>query len=404
MRITSFIGLALAFTLCEAATAQTLRINEIYASHASTDDMEFIELKGTPLLKLAGYMVLVVEGDSTGAGTLDRAWDLKGFSVPADGYFVLGDTAVSTKDFDIGTSNRIENGTDTFYLIQASDSARAQITALLGKKIVDPNNAAKTTIPGLATITDIIGMVDGGITGTDKTFDGAKNLGPDGNYVPAGVYRTSDLLWCETGWLDFDDVANTNAPSTAGAKNTAHCGKATIASKGKSCLTGVGTTGGPTLKSTIPSIGKSFDTKVAAATPGRDKFDPWCGRLPVRGRRRWADAVPPVLHSREHRVARQSRSVLVRGHDGRAEDPGPLLRQSYRQQVRSPGGDRHDDDPAPDERGSRPDRLLRPGSNPGWPEPRRCGGGVCTAARDSDSPRLAGVNRSRATRSRHTSR
>ncbi len=272
MRITSFIGLALAFTLCEAATAQTLRINEIYASHASTDDMEFIELKGTPLLKLAGYMVLVVEGDSTGAGTLDRAWDLKGFSVPADGYFVLGDTAVSTKDFDIGTSNRIENGTDTFYLIQASDSARAQITALLGKKIVDPNNAAKTTIPGLATITDIIGMVDGGITGTDKTFDGAKNLGPDGNYVPAGVYRTSDLLWCETGWLDFDDVANTNAPSTAGAKNTAHCGKATIASKGKSCLTGVGTTGGPTLKSTIPSIGKSFDTKVAAATPGAVGF------------------------------------------------------------------------------------------------------------------------------------
>jgi hypothetical protein len=270
MRITSFIGLTLALTLCQAANAQKLRINEIYASHTGTDDMEFIELKGTPLLKLDGYMVLVVEGDSTGAGTLDRAWDLKGLSVPADGYFVLGDTAVSAKDFDIGASNRIENGTDTFYLVKTGDASK--ITALLGKKIVDPNNPAKTTIPSLATIWDIIGMVDGGITGTDKTFDGAKNLGPDGNYLPAGVYRTSDLMWCETGWLDFDDVANTNAPSTAGAKNTAHCGKATIASKGKSCLTGVGTTGGPALKSSIPSIGKSFDTKIALGKAGAVGF------------------------------------------------------------------------------------------------------------------------------------
>ena len=72
---------------------------------------EFIELKGPKGLKLDGYVVVIVEGDGTTvSSTLDRAWDLKGSSMPTDGFFVLGNGGLPGVDKKIGTQNRIENG------------------------------------------------------------------------------------------------------------------------------------------------------------------------------------------------------------------------------------------------------------------------------------------------------
>lgn len=259
MSIPSFVGLTLAVCLGPSATAQiTMQINEIYASHTGADDMEFIELKGTPKLKLDSYMILIVEGDGSNAGTLDRAWDLSGEVMPDDGYFVFGDSGVA--NVDVVKSGSIENGTDTFYLVRTKDVAK--IIALLGTDM-DPSGTGKTIISTLASIVDLVAMIDSGVAGgSDRTYDNAQELGPDGKYLPAGVYRALDLNWCDTGWLDFNDVANTNAPSTAGAINTAYCGKATIAVKGNSCLTGAGTAGGPDLSASPPSIGKSFVSTI----------------------------------------------------------------------------------------------------------------------------------------------
>ena len=89
-------------------------LNEIYASHAGTDDQEMIELIGTPGMSLDGYAVAIVEGQDPSDGILDGLWDLSGYAMPGDGYFVLGNTAVTTLDLDIGADNIIENGTETF--------------------------------------------------------------------------------------------------------------------------------------------------------------------------------------------------------------------------------------------------------------------------------------------------
>ena len=203
----------------QSAQAQTLNLNEIYASHSGTDDREMMELIGTPAVKLDGYMVLIVEGDSSNPGTLDRAWDLTGNTMPPDGYFVLGDDAVTNVDMKIGASNRIENGTDTFYLVKTSDPSK--IIAMVGTDL-DPDGDLKTTIPGLATIVDIIAMADGGITSGDKIYDGAQQLGPDGTFLPAGVFRDGDFpdKWCDGIWHDLDYVADANAMRTPGTKNS----------------------------------------------------------------------------------------------------------------------------------------------------------------------------------------
>ncbi|MEE2886804.1 MAG: hypothetical protein VX951_05175 [Planctomycetota bacterium] len=254
--------------LSSAGFAQIpLQINEIYASHASTDDQEMIELRGAPTTSLDGHMVLVVEGDGNPAGVLDRAWDLTGYSIPARGYFVLGDTGVTQKDYDLGASNRIENGTNTIYLISTSDTSK--ITALVGKD-VDSDKDLVTDIVGLATIVDIIGMADKGFPATDKVYDSAAAIGPDGSYGPAGIFRdesTATNAWCTTLFLDFDHIANANAIRTPGATNTT-CTAASLTTSGSSCLTGAGTTGGPDLNANLPVMGKSFDIAVSNAGSG----------------------------------------------------------------------------------------------------------------------------------------
>jgi len=177
--------------------AGDLQLNEIYVSHSGTDTLEYIELLGSPGLMLDGYMVLVVEGDDPSFGTLDRAWDLTGNVVPGDGLFVLGDSAVAEADYGIGDQDRIENGTDTFYLVQASDASA--IIAMVGSDV--STGPDTTSIPALATLLDLVALVDA--DATDRTYDGALVRGPDGTFLPAGIYRGGGLLWCED-FLDFE--------------------------------------------------------------------------------------------------------------------------------------------------------------------------------------------------------
>jgi len=214
-----FVVALAALALATSATAQDIHMNELFVSHTSTDDMEFIELIGTPDMALDYLMVLVVEGDSVNAGILDRAWDLTGYAMPTDGYFVLGDTAVVEKDYDLGSDNNIENGTETIYLVNATDQVGVDaITALLGTNI--DVGGGVTMIPSMATILDIIAMVDDDYPTTDFIYDGADYRGPDGSYFPPGIFRGLDYPndW-STAFLDFDDDANLNRPTTAGAPN-----------------------------------------------------------------------------------------------------------------------------------------------------------------------------------------
>jgi hypothetical protein len=217
----TLLAAAAAAVLSVSVPAQ-VELNEIYASHAGTDTQEFIELEGTPGLALTNYVVLIVEGDGAGAGILDRAWDLSSFTMPADGFFVLGDTAVPNVDLSIGTSDTSENGTETIYLVRANNATDlATLLASLNTQL-DPDADLVTTIPTLATIVDHIGMTDGGAT--DKIFDSARVIGPDGTFFPAGIYRGNDAKndWCNN-YLDFDNVANLKQTRTPGVANVICC-------------------------------------------------------------------------------------------------------------------------------------------------------------------------------------
>lgn len=213
-----FSSFAMALLASTPAFAQNVYLNEIYASHAGTDTQEFVELIGTPGASLANVMLLVVEGDGASSGTLDRAYDLSAFSIPADGFFVLGTAGVVARDFDLGASDALENGTETFVLLNATSPAA--VAALVGTSV--KTAPSTTSLATLGTVLDSVGIVDSGYPATDEIFDGATFVGPDGTFFPPGIYRNADH---PRGWsstlleFDLDAVADPYAPRTPGAKN-----------------------------------------------------------------------------------------------------------------------------------------------------------------------------------------
>ena len=223
MRKRVFLTVVFAVMVCSfSVQAQDVHLNELYISHSGADDYEYVELIGTPYESLDYMMVLVVEGDSYNAGTLDRAWDLTGHSIPSDGYFVLGDTGVANLDLDFGSDDSIENGTDTIYLVNAYNQLGVDAIIALKGTDLDPDDDGYTPIPGMSDVLDIIAVVDDDYPAPDEIFDDAVPIGPDGSYLPAGIFRNSDYPndWHDKYWLDFDYAANEFIPRTPGEKNT----------------------------------------------------------------------------------------------------------------------------------------------------------------------------------------
>jgi hypothetical protein len=238
MRFNRLSSIAVAATcLAGAAQAQNIHFNEIYASHTGTDDQEFIELVGTPGMSLDNIVVCIVEGQGGGQGTLDRVWDLTGLVMPADGYFVMGNIAVANMDYDLangphttgGVANNIENGTETFYLLNVPNPLDiADLENTLNNTDIDPDNNGNTiftddmanfiTIENLTMFNPQSGTGGGGVGLHDIPHDCAETIGHDGTFFPAGITRPGDFPndFCGDTFLDFNNPGGLDqTPGTA---------------------------------------------------------------------------------------------------------------------------------------------------------------------------------------------
>lgn len=82
-----------------AATAScTIVLNEVNADNPGQDDMEFIELFNTDEteMSLDNYKVALINGFTK---KVYGMYDLKGYKIPAGGYFVIGSSKVTLTVF-----------------------------------------------------------------------------------------------------------------------------------------------------------------------------------------------------------------------------------------------------------------------------------------------------------------
>ena len=174
--------LTLSLVCLLAPASQALLINEWVSNDISTDDHEFIELCGIPEDILDGLSIILIEGEGTGKGTIDRVIDLTGYALDANGYFVIGDAAVSP---DITMADGfIENGGNSIILVYGLQQAQGTD--------IDTDDDCLEDLP-IGTVIDAVGYGRPD-QGDCMTYYGAVPVGPDGSYDPAGGARCSDCV------------------------------------------------------------------------------------------------------------------------------------------------------------------------------------------------------------------
>jgi hypothetical protein len=186
-------------SLCLATSAFALNINEFCANDVSTDDQEFIELTGDPGMSLNGYSIVLIEGEGTGKGVVDKIISLSGYTMPADGYFVIGD-ALTTPDLT-QTAGFIENGGNNIILFQGT------LAVVVGNDIDTDDDCVADVELGTGTVVDGVGY---GYNSADDccTYYGIPAVGPDVTYDPAaaglccGVWEMICLNHTEIPGLD----------------------------------------------------------------------------------------------------------------------------------------------------------------------------------------------------------
>lgn len=191
------------FTVLDA-TPTTPVINEILASHAGTDDTEFVEIFGTAGQSLDGLSLIGVESDNISTnGTIDFRFDFDASHVIGDnGFFLLGNPSGLDPNYGVApnvdlAANSLENSSATYALVQ---------TASLGGDMVT----------GAEEVVDSVALWDGGVG--DSFFFDAPVVGPDGSFLPAGARRVEDGVDTDTAadWaLGAFNLGPANTP-TAG--------------------------------------------------------------------------------------------------------------------------------------------------------------------------------------------
>ena len=113
----------------------TLIVNEVDADTEGTDTQEFIELfdGGVGNTSLSGFVVVLYNGNGDASY---NAFDLDGFTTDANGYFVLGNTAVPNVALVFG-SNGLQNGADAVALYQDDATNFPSGTAVTTTNLVD---------------------------------------------------------------------------------------------------------------------------------------------------------------------------------------------------------------------------------------------------------------------------
>jgi hypothetical protein len=172
-----------------AAAQMAPSLNEVVMNDTSGDDHEFVEICGEPGTDLTGYTVIVIEGEGTSAGLIDRAFALTGV-IGASGFYTLGDAAVNPDQIKGDT---IENGANTILLV-------TNFSGNVGQDL-DADNDCVEDGPFPGTIVD--GVATAKPSSNDCSYYGVPVLGPDtgddgtADFDVAGVARCGD---CDGDW------------------------------------------------------------------------------------------------------------------------------------------------------------------------------------------------------------
>lgn len=231
--ITCFIRSSILTLSIFSTASATVLINEIDYDQAGTDIAEFIELfnSGPDNINLANYRLDLINGATT---TVYRSFDLTGYSLAADSYFVICANAstVMNCDFDAGISkNMIQNGApDGLALFNGNDLIDAMTYEGVILDVTEgPNGALADNSAGTLSIGRLPGSQDTNDNAADFEHGcitpGTANVSGSGNCSSAkvGTVPQPPVIWLlASGLIGMLSSAKVRKKSTA--TTTSHAG------------------------------------------------------------------------------------------------------------------------------------------------------------------------------------
>ncbi|MBL8900322.1 MAG: hypothetical protein JNM84_22005, partial [Planctomycetes bacterium] len=210
-----FLSAALCAALGAGTASAQFHLSEILVDLPGTDNgQEAIELRGAPNASLAGWGLLMIDGDTTASGTIDQALDLGAFSTGANGLFLWRDAAtVLLPAPDAATALHvadinpdIENGTITFLL------GFGTLPAVNTDFDAGNDGTLDGPIPGF-TVVDAVSYTDGGTSDSvyADEFPGGFVF-PRSNFTPDTIFRYEDELGQPLCWGAGDVLGTTPGP------------------------------------------------------------------------------------------------------------------------------------------------------------------------------------------------
>ncbi len=167
-------------------------LSEFRSDQAGSDNSEYFELMGNAGESLDGYSYLVIGDGTGGSGTIEAVIDLTGSVIPADGYFLAGEST-----FENGAGEVFEGITldlETNISFENSDNVtHVLVTGFTGANgdDLDTDDDGTLDVTPWGTAVDSLQVIETVGTGElnyDVDGDG-ESIGPDGTFVPAHGYR-----------------------------------------------------------------------------------------------------------------------------------------------------------------------------------------------------------------------
>lgn len=206
--MTAILRLAPAVLLSTAVFAQDLQINEIRIDQPGGDNDEYFELIGVPGTSLDGHGYVVL-GDASGniGGVVETSLPLDGLVIPDSGYLLVAESSFSLGMADFTGTLNFENSDNVTHLL---------VFGTLPAQGDDLDTDDDGTLEGVtwSSVVDGIALVEDPMGG-DLVYDNLPNtvaVGPNGNFVPAHVYR------CLSG-VEIGEFGTGAATETPGFRN-----------------------------------------------------------------------------------------------------------------------------------------------------------------------------------------
>ncbi|MHC5023565.1 MAG: lamin tail domain-containing protein [Planctomycetota bacterium] len=198
------IGTVLAAASAHAGT--TIRINEIRIDQSGTDNDEYFELRGPASSPLTGLTYIVIGDGAGGSGVVEAVIDLSTLSLAPDGLFLAVESSsslVGVADLVLAAGGlNFENSDNVTHLL-VSDFSGATSDDL------DTNDDGVLDVMPWSAIIDCVALLE--TVGSGDLVYCATQVGPDGNFVPAQVYRCDDTTWVIGRFDPFPHAAETPA-------------------------------------------------------------------------------------------------------------------------------------------------------------------------------------------------